>query len=232
MILVTFALPDESRPFLHRLTNLQRVSRHPLAYAGRLNEIEITVCHMGMGRHACERSLKSDWLLEQKPDLWIAAGVAGALNPALAVAQCFYIQNFSTEPMSGKLVEATMLTRDIVVDSAKQKQTLHRQTGADLIDMETEWIAESAGSRRIPLLAIRSVSDDAHHDFAVPSDVCFDTERQRPRIAALLTYLALHPRKIRPFARFVSNVGSATRALAQAIVTTIEETESCKSKTA
>ena len=214
MILITFALPDESAPFLRKLADVRRTSQHQLCLEGTLGTRRIAVVHVGMGKAACERALQSSQVQDLQTNLLIAAGVAGALNPKIQVGETFHITNFSSAHHQVPLPPATLVTRHEVVDSAAEKQSLHQSSGADLLDMETEEIVNFAASRNLPMLAIRAVSDDAHHDFPVPSEVCFDIRRQRPRVAALLGHLALHPSKIRPFARFVGNVRLATGNLA------------------
>lgn len=222
MILVTFALPEESAPFLKKLTHVKKIGSTPSLLTARLDRWELAILHVGMGRIACERALNALQVRGLGAKMIIAAGVAGALAPGLPVGRVFYLTNYSTVPNRGSMAEAKVLTSERVVSSADAKRELHASSRADLIDMETEWIARYAADQEIPLVALRSISDDAAHDFPVPEHVLFDIARQRPRMTALLFYLITRPHRIGPFARFVRQVGVATEALAEALVATIQ----------
>jgi adenosylhomocysteine nucleosidase len=68
--------------------------------------------------------------------------------------------------LNGKLI---LLTTDEVVDSPKHKLLLNRQTGAELVDMETFAVAEVCQKNRIPMLAVRIILDTA--DEQIPQDI-------------------------------------------------------------
>ena len=79
--------------------------------------------------------------------------------------------------------------------------------------METAWIAGVCAAAEVPLLSLRVVSDAAGDDFPVPSHVLYDAARQHPRYLALPLWLAVHPGRIGPFARFVRGLGPARARL-------------------
>ena len=65
---------------------------------------------------------------------------------------------------------------------------------------------------------MRAISDAASQPLPVPFEDWFDLERQRPRVVALIGYLARQPSKIRPFARFVRGLPAARLALTDFLV--------------
>ncbi len=68
---------------------------------------------------------------------------------------------------SGLAIEAGAIAgSDRVVPTPDEKHALAAQTGALIVDMQTHALAEAAEAARVPVLAIRAVSDPA--DQAVP----------------------------------------------------------------
>ena len=106
-----------------------------------------------------------------------------------------------------------LITTKQVIQTVEQKKDLGRHTGAIVVDMETAAIQRLCAPRGIPMLSVRAISDAATQDLPVPASVWFDTARQRPRPVRLVLYLAAHPGRIAPFARFVGGVNLARRRL-------------------
>jgi hypothetical protein len=63
------------------------------------------------------------------------------------------------------------------------------------------------------MLSVRAISDRAEQDLPVPAAIWFDAAKQRPRPVRLLLYLATHPGRIGPFARFVRGINLARARL-------------------
>ena len=208
-VLVTFAVPDESRAFV------AASERGP-----------VVVVHTGVGDSPDGRRRLDDVLQEDTPRLVVSAGYAGALRPDLRVGDLILGENFSD---SGLLAAARPLlakepchvgaltTQAVVAETAVAKSTLHTATGALAVDMETGWIAEACARAGVPLLALRVISDAAGQSFPVPNAVLFDAVRQRPRYVALPAWLLLHPWRIVPFAGFVRGLGPARMRLGRAL---------------
>ena len=72
-----------------------------------------------------------------------------------------------------------------------------------------------------PLLSLRVISDAAGQDFPVPNRVLYDAVRQRPRYVLLPLWLAAHPGRIVPFARFVRALTPARERLTRALRTVL-----------
>ena len=209
-VVVTFAVPDESRAFV------AASERGP-----------VLVVHTGVGDTPAGRRRLDDVLGEDDPPrLVISAGYAGALRPDLRVGDLVLGENFS-DPGLLAVAHALLadeprhigglVTQPAVAETAAAKEALHAATGALAVDMETAWIAEACARAGVPLLALRVVSDAAGQSFPVPNAVLYDAVRQRPRYVALPLWLLAHPWRIAPFVGFVRGLGPARRRLGQAL---------------
>jgi adenosylhomocysteine nucleosidase len=209
-ILVTFALPEESRDF--------RKALNRRANSG------IRVEHFGVGPAMAAKRIER--LLEkEKPRLLICAGFAGGLDPRLAIGDLVVAENLSTPDTLAQARAAasagrcflfgSILSHSLPVESVADKATLFRETGALAVDMESETIAAACRGAGVPLLVVRTISDPAGAALPVPFADWFNLQDQKPRVFALLKFLALHPSRIAPFAHFVRGLAPARRALTE-----------------
>jgi adenosylhomocysteine nucleosidase len=211
MIVVTFALPQESRDFRRRLD--------PAA--------PVRVTHCGVGPEAAARHAAR--ILTDRPEALIAAGFAGGLDPALRVGDVVVAANFSDPALLARAREiggahfGPFAGAEQPVESVEAKAALARATGALAVDMETAAISAACAHAGAPLLAVRAISDPAGAPLPVPFAEWFDLARQRPRPVRLVAYLIRHPRRIAPFSRFVRGLAPARRALAEFLVRVISE---------
>ena len=211
MTVVTFALPQESRDFRAALRARQ----------GRIVGEEIRVVHLGIGPAAASESMRRV-LAEGNPRLVVCAGFAGGLEPRLRIGALVVAENFTSPGLlaraSGGAVVGALVTRAVPVETPAAKAALARESGALAVDMETASVAEACRAAAVPLLAVRVISDAVDTALPVPFEEWFDLVRQKPRRWGLVKYLARHPGKIRPFARFVRGLTPARRALADFLV--------------
>ncbi len=140
----------------------------------------------------------------------ISAGFAGGLDPKLKLGDTVAAEF----PAPGT---RRLISRPHPVETPAEKAALHRETGAQAVDMESEAIAAACGAAGIPMLAVRAISDPADTALPVPFAVWFDIARQRPRPAALAAHLLAHPGKILPFAKFLRAISRTGTALAFAL---------------
>lgn len=209
MIAVTFALPEESRDFLR-------------ATRGRG---DVRVIHTGMGLEAASRATEA-LLAEMRPAFVLSGGFAGALDPRLRLGDVVVAENLSTPELLvrsdgiGRL--GKLVSRARPAELVEEKAALFRETGALVVDMETEAIAAACHRAGVPLLAIRAISDTAHDPLPAPLAEWFDLAQQRPRPRRLLAYLWRRPSAIRPFVRFIRGLPVARRALTMAMLRATE----------
>jgi adenosylhomocysteine nucleosidase len=227
VIALCFALPEESKGIVRRLSDAKRSGPAALpVIAGTLKGRSVVVVHSGMGMASATERLGS-FLADYGPSMLIASGFGGALAGDLKVGEIVVARNFS----DGALLEAidclpahkgVLITTKEVIETAQKKRDLARHTGALAVDMETAAIRRVCEAHGIPMLAVRAVSDSAIQDLPVPSAVWFDTARQRPRPLRLLLYLAAHPRQIGPFAHFVGGIHRAGGRLTDFLLAALE----------
>lgn len=106
------------------------------------------------------------------PSRVVSTGYCGALDPALQIADivvCNRVmdadsnQRYQTADEFG----ATCLSGDRVIQTAREKQYLHENTGASVVEMEAAGVAVEAQRLGVPFHCIRVVTDTAHEDLAV-----------------------------------------------------------------
>ncbi len=221
MILVTFAVPQESRAFVARL-------RHsgPLgpALVGNLGVEEVGVVHTGMGA-AAAREAAQRALAELQPAFVIASGFAGGLDPALEAGDLIAAPDLSAPALLQRLPSSVRRVRlasvDATLDTPAEKTRLRASTGADAVDLESTALAGACAEAGAPLLVLRIISDAADEALPLPSDIAYDTEHQRIRPLAILRYLHEQPRATDPLIRFIRRLPMLQRVLAEALVAAI-----------
>jgi len=216
MLLVTFAVPHESRSF-----------RRTTAAGG------VRVVHTGIGEAAARQALQ-EALAAERPEAVISSGFAGGLASELQVGDLVADSSASSPDLLATLPSVVrrgrILTAPKPVESPEEKNRLQRETGALAVDMETEAIASECARAGIPLLVLRVISDAADDSIPVPLEVAWDTQRQRPRPVRLMAYLASHPGQIGPFLVFLQQTNKAAAELARTLanLALLEPTRHCQ----
>lgn len=202
MLLVTFAVPHESRFF-----------RRTAAATS------VRILHTGIGESSATDSLRKA-LQGDRPTAVLSTGFAGALDPSLQVGDLIADTISSPDLLRGlapSIRRGLIHTTTHPVDTPALKANLHAETSAHAVDMETRAIAAECARAAIPLLVLRAISDAATDPLPVPLDIAWNLQRQTPRPFRLATYLALHPGQIVPFLTFLQNTNTASKGLAIAI---------------
>jgi len=184
-----FALRQEAVGILDRLKR-PRTTRgnNQTFYTGNIDDISAAVIVSGVGQKNAEAS--TNILLDVfTPKVICSAGYAGGLSSRLKQSNiCVPEQIFresdmqaldlsqpipqKTSPLSNKL---TLLTVNDVVESLEQKRTLHEQTGAEIVDMETFAVADVCRVREVPFFSARVIFDAV--DDRIPKDITRILER-------------------------------------------------------
>ena len=226
MIVISFALPEESSGIVRRLAGTSRSGPAALpVITGTLAGREVAIVHSGIGMTSAAGRLGS-FLENHTPSAWIAAGFGGALAPDFCVGDIVAASNFSDAALLDSISSLSprtgvLITTAKVIETAVQKADLARHTGAVVVDMETAAIRRLCEPRGIPMLALRAISDTAGQDLPVPSAVWFDAKSQRPRPVPLLFHLATHPGRITPFVAFVRGINRARASLADFLLAAV-----------
>jgi adenosylhomocysteine nucleosidase len=230
MIVITFAMREESKDFVPLLDNVRtRGDRTDLPIIeGSLNGQRLTLVHVGVGPQSAAARLRASGALHgaEKPRLLICPGYGGGLAPGLQHADLLLVKNYSDPDLLAAAaallgadgVHHGHLTSEMaVIDSAADKAALSAKTGAVAVDMETATIAQACAQAGVPMLAFRVISDDAQTTLPVPGHLLWDLEAQKPPIGRLLAYLATHPGRIGPFVRMIRSLGPARARLTETL---------------
>ena len=178
-----------------------------------------TVC--GVGRRRALAGLAT-LFKNERFDVVVDLGFAGALDPSLQVGQVLDFTHVMNEAgdrlaLDGAATEGpTLLTVDRVIDSVGEKQTLYEQHHAQAVDMETYYIAESLGRRRVPLRCLRAIFDDA--TMAPPAAAMrWLTPDGQPRALPATVWLLTHPTQLPLLRRLRRCTHLAANALANQV---------------
>ncbi len=226
--LIALALPEESRPLLRCLASAlnHRFGPAEKTRRGRFGEEvswpALRVLTTGMGpRNA--RDAFADALSARQPPWVITGGIAGGLDPELRTGDA----RFEAEAGFPKLVEfarlglvpGRFLLVEQVAATAAAKQRLRRETGADLVDMESAAIRELSREAGIPGATLRTISDTAAEDLPLDFSQLVDADQQLVwwKLAGAILR---SPGRIPGLLRLQRSVGLATDRLA-AILTAV-----------
>jgi adenosylhomocysteine nucleosidase len=216
-IVILFALPDESGA-LRGLVRVESIAGRgvELTVRGWVGEARVIVAHTGVGAAAAARRT-AQIIAAERPRLIVSAGFAGGLHAAAKLGAVVFDARGSGMAAPAGSLAGGIVSEGAVVESAAAKAELGARSGALAVDMETAAIAGAAQESGVRVVALRVISDPVDADMPVPMRVWFDVERQRPRVMGLLAWLARHPGRVWPFARFVRGLGPAKIALARAL---------------
>ncbi len=172
------------------------------------------VCQTGLGRRA--KDAAETVLAEYHPATVLSVGIAGGLHENTSVGDVVVCEHVDHESRRGSGQEDTVachpglvtaaeaaagglglnvitgssITVDEVAWGADEKATHHAWKSHTIVEMESYWIGEAAAAKRIPFLAVRTISDGPADPIvktgAVRDDGTFDQD-------ALLAYLREHP---------------------------------------
>ncbi len=224
MVILTFALPDESRDLVKKLEHSRREKAgEQELLTGLIGGRRVAIFHTGMGPTRSGAALQA--LLSALPrdsvSALISSGFAGGLNPEWPSGTLVLAPNRSDAPLhaiarqalEGKVSEGKIESVASPLETCAEKAELAARSHASAVDMESEALAAVCAEHRLPMLSLRAISDSATEELAVPFSVCFDPVRERPRPLALIGFLLRHPSRIAPFARFIGQIGHARRRL-------------------
>ena len=211
MIAVFAALQAEVSACLASLS----VQRETAVAVFPVFEVEgAVICQTGIGPRA--RTAADAVLSEYNATAVLSVGIAGGLHPDLKAGDVVVCEHVDHESHRGSGVEDTIASHPGLMEAAEaaawgldlpvrtgssitvdevawgeaEKAAHHSWKAHDIVEMESYWIGEAAAARRLPFLAVRTISDGPSDEIsqtgAVRDDGTFDQE-------ALLAYLREHP---------------------------------------
>lgn len=217
-------------------------SRICRVYRGKLRGKDCLLVQTGMGKGRAENA--TQFLLDHYPVTAIVSlGFAGALIPELTIGDVVVCatmhcgSGFDTEegelgPCAADanlLALASQVSRDMTtcswigsgvtvvqLDSSPQRmQELSQTFRAQIVDMESYWIATIASARQVPFIAIRSISDTTKQGVQ-PFDQIMTSDGRLLWKRAMFRFL-LHPRYLVNVFTLFKNSRHARRNLTTSI---------------
>jgi adenosylhomocysteine nucleosidase len=203
-------------------------------YRGKLKNKDTLLVQTGMGKQRAENA--TQFVLEHYPiTAIISLGFAGALNPELRIGEVVVCSTLYGQPGSGQegqrleplAPDASLLSlasqepggrlgSGVSVlelnSSTREMQGLSETYHADIVDMESYWIARMASARHIPFIAIRSISDNIQSSVQ-PFDRILSSDGEVLWSKAALCFL-LHPWYLLNVFTLYKNTRPAKRNLA------------------
>jgi len=198
--LICFAVKEEAAPFLKFAKNNPGFS----------------VLITGMGRKNSERALLQS-LPQTLPGLVLTCGFAGALDPRLQIGDVV----FDADPESrlapaleeAGAAPAKFYCADRVATTINEKTALRKSTGADVVEMESQFIRQICRERKIPSATLRTISDSALDNLPLDFNELM-TEDDTLSFSKLAVALMKSPGKIPQLMQLQKNTRLAAEKLA------------------
>lgn len=217
--LVTFAVPEESRPFLRAWgdATASRPTREGPA-CWRFGDLHVLVT--GMGSRNAETSVQK-FLVAHHPRWIVTAGFAGGLDPRLPRGTVA----ISSDPgfldvavsNGSRLRPVSFHESRRVIQTTAAKAELHRVSACHAVDMESQTIRRISMARGIPSATIRVVSDDASEDLPLDFGALMGPDDRIDWVRLALTLLG-SPSLIPRLIRFQGRLRPCANSLARALV--------------
>jgi nucleoside phosphorylase len=198
--LVCFAVKEEAAPFLKLVKNNPGIS----------------VLVTGMGRKNSERALLQA-LPQILPGLVLTCGFAGALDPRLKIGDVVF--EADAESRLAPTLQATGAApakfhcAPRVATTIAEKTALRKSTGADVVDMESQFIRQLCREKKIPSATLRAISDSALDDLPLDFNELM-TKDDTLSFSKLTVALMKSPGKIPQLMQLQKNTRLAAQKLA------------------
>ncbi|MEM6757009.1 MAG: hypothetical protein AAF586_07575 [Planctomycetota bacterium] len=157
------------------------------------------------------------------PRCLVLAGFAGGLVDGLAVGDVVVPNHVQRPGHESRVVEHLACTghglvmAERVVTRSDAKRELHRQTGADVADMEGHCFAEWCEDADLDWLIVRAVSDAV--DDALPEPIGdWVTPEGRTRVSAAMKWAGFRPGRLAELSRLKARADKAGAALRAAVI--------------
>jgi len=198
-ILVCFAVKEEATQFKQKAHSIPGV------------KILLT----GIGRRNAETASKAA-LARQKPSFVFTCGFAGGLNPELTsgAVVCSAESDVQSVVASAGAKPARFHCSERIVTTAAQKRELYQSTGADAVEMESQFIRAVCCEHNIPSATVRVILDTADEDLPLDFNQLMNS-RQEMSYARLALALLKTPTTIPALLRLQRQSQAAGHRLAQ-----------------
>jgi nucleoside phosphorylase len=183
----------------------------------------ILIERCGVGPRSAERFVRA--LLESTPSLkaipklnvgdWVLPhALLGHSSTGVTPLYDIPIKHLEFQGLNITLDGGILVSTDQVVCTARDKAALALQSGASAVDMETYGML-TAVDRRIPVFALRTVSDIASENLP-PEIATFLTEEGKLKIATVAKFVLTQPHRVGALMKLGKHTNLACKALTEA----------------
>jgi len=223
MLTLIAALKEELAGLKQRMTVEDTVAENGYQiFHSRQGGKETLLVQTGTGRERAERAVR--FVLEHYPARAIISfGFAGGLTPELSVGEIILCSTLCCNdgPSDSCRPDADLFSRSLqicdgsithqgksvtVARPAPQpevKRALAQAFQADVVDMESYWIARIANEKGVPFLAVRAVSDTVQE--RLPPVERMLGSNGEPDLRKIVFYSLFHPRQLVTLTRLHRN---------------------------
>lgn len=237
-ILVTFAVEAEFAPW-RRLRNLEEIrdgDGNVTLYKAQIGRAQVDLVVTGMGVDNATRIANAVLAIKTPYQFCVSAGFAGALGDKYSIGDILVAEavqelgKSKTLQCSRNLVYAAkadgadqvklFLTSDHIVRTVEEKLQLAPFAAA--VEMESFAIASVAQAHKLPVVAIRVISDTTERDMPLRIDTMVD-EKGRVSVGGVVRQVVHHPLHLPALIRLGRESRTAAEALANFLEAFIEK---------
>jgi adenosylhomocysteine nucleosidase len=217
---VITAMPTEVWPLIRRWPC--HVQRHNGRSFKFLESAEAVVLPGGIGHEAGRRAAEA-MLALYRPELMIAAGLAGGLKPGWTLGRTL-VAAAVIDSGTGQRVrtvggQGIVVSSRIIADVREKRRLAAAFPDADVVDMEGAAVGEVASNNGLAFMAVKAVSDNL--EFDLPPLNQFVTADGQFQAARFTVWASVRPQWWRKIARLkrISDQGAeALAALLKSII--------------
>lgn len=243
------AMPEEIKPLLKQVGAYDKSSAAGFnLYRFNVHGKSCRLIESGIGAERAGKAAKA-LIASEHPDVIISFGFGGGVRPGMAVGDLAVARSIRLyqggDPDARKAIvlpvpakvrqtletvcnqrgcairQGDFLTSEIILNKKKLAMELPQEVVNPVLDMETWAIAQVAAQERIPLLAIRAISDAADEELGFCIGEFTDSDMNM-RISKILSTIARKPGIMLQLIRLAKNSRMAGRNLAAAVEHLIE----------
>ena len=218
-IAILTAMRSEYNTVLQSLNQIQsfqlekgKSKNHYKQLSGYIDKKRIFILKTGVGYQKAKQAIQC-FLKDNKIDIVINVGIAGAINPDLSIGDLILCKSIihennpaqilTTDKINTNKLQQKCRQMDIPFNAGcainvlkplgndQQRKLFYNNYHADIVDMESFVFIEECVQNKIPFVAIKTISDKADNNINFFKDM-FDSNGQI-QITKLIKIIFMHP---------------------------------------